>query len=216
MGDIKKLYKYLQSRKVQGLGSEEEFKDGFLNDSAFSQRVYDYVKPLFDDIEGTHKEFVDGFREPKNNTAYATPVPYEKKKYYDTREDYPDWVDKQKQYFGNSPKDIDEAVVGIKKANNMELTPQEKSRERRAKATEHVNANIGVERYNAYKEAEAQYRAAITSRLDTDIERAKEAKRAKEEEMRNSIPKASRAMSIIPQEKMMVQWTVPEIGRAHV
>jgi hypothetical protein len=209
MGDIKKLYNYLQSKKVQGLGSEDEFKDGFLNDSAFSQRVYDYVKPLFSDIEETRKAFVDGFREPKNNTAYATPVPYEKKKYYDPREDYSDWVDKQKQSFGNPPKDIDEAAVGIKKANNMELTPQEKSRERRAKVTEHVNANIGVERYNAYKEAEAQYRAAITSRLDTDIERAKEAKRAKEEEMRNSIPKASRAMSIIPQEKMMVQWTVP-------
>ena len=209
MGDIKKLYKYLQSRKVQGLGSEEEFKDGFLNDSAFSQRVYDYVKPLFDDIEGTHKEFVDGFREPKNNTAYATPVPYEKKRYYGIGEDYPDWVDKQKQYFGNPPKDIDEAAVGIKKANNMELTPQEKSRERRAKATEHVNANIGVERYNAYKEAEAQYRAAITSRLDADIERAKEAKRAKEEEINKTIPQGSRALALFPQAKMAVQWTVP-------
>jgi putative uncharacterized protein (fragment) len=209
MGDIKKLYKYLQSRKVQGLGSEEEFKDGFLNDSAFSQRVYDYVKPLFDDIEGTHKEFVDGFREPKNNTAYATPVPYEKKRYYGIGEDYPDWVDKQKQYFGNPPKDIDEAAVGIKKANNMELTPQEKSRERRAKATEHVNANIGVERYNAYKEAEAQYRAAITSRLDADIERAKADKRAKEEEINKTIPQGSRALALFPQAKMAVQWTVP-------
>ena len=209
MGDIKKLYNYLQSKKVQGLGSEDEFKDGFLNDSAFSQRVYDYVKPLFSDIEDTHKAFVDGFREPKNNTAYATPVPYDKKRYYGIGEDYPDLVDKHKTYFGNPPKNIDEAAIGIKKANNMELTPQEKSRERRAKVTEHVNANIGVERYNAYKEAEAQYRAAITSRLDADIERAKEAKRAKEKEMRNSIPKASRAMSIIPQEKMMVQWTVP-------
>ena len=209
MGDIKKLYNYLQSKKVQGLGSEDEFKDGFLNDSAFSQRVYDYVKPLFSDIEETRKAFVDGFREPKNNTAYATPVPYEKKKYYDTREDYPDWVDKQKKYFGNPPKDIDEAAVGIKKANNMELTPQEKRQERQAKIAEHIDANAGIEAYNTYKREEAAYRAAITSRLDTDIERAKEAKRAKEEEMRNSIPKASRAMSIIPQEKMMVQWTVP-------
>ena len=209
MGDIKKLYNYLQSNKVQGLGSEDEFKDGFLNDSAFSQRVYDYVKPLFSDIEETRKAFVDGFREPKNNTAYATPVPYEKKKYYDTREDYPDWVDKQKKYFGNPPKDIDEAAVGIKKANNMELTPQEKRQERQAKIAEHIDANAGIEAYNTYKREEAAYRAAITSRLDTDIERAKEAKRAKEEEMRNSIPKASRAMSIIPQEKMMVQWTVP-------
>lgn len=209
MGDIKKLYKYLQSRKVQGLGSEEEFKDGFLNDSAFSQRVYDYVKPLFDDIEGTHKEFVDGFREPKNNTAYATPVPYEKKRYYGIGEDYPDWVDKQKQYFGNPPKDIDEAAIGIKKANNMELTPQEKSRERRAKVTEHVNANIGVERYNAYKEAEAQYRAAITSRLDVDIERAKADKRAKEEEINKTIPQGSRALALFPQAKMAVQWTIP-------
>ena len=209
MGDIKKLYKYLQSRKVQGLGSEEEFKDGFLNDSAFSQRVYDYVKPLFSDIEETRKAFVDGFREPKNNTAYATPVPYEKKRYYDPREDYSDWVDKQKQSFGNPPKDIDEAAVGIKKANNMELTPQEKRQERQAKIAEHIDANAGIEAYNTYKREEAAYRAAITSRLDTDIERAKEAKRAKEEEMRNSIPKASRAMSIIPQEKMMVQWTVP-------
>lgn len=209
MGDIKKLYNYLQSKKVQGLGSEDEFKDGFLNDSAFSQRVYDYVKPLFSDIEETRKAFVDGFREPKNNTAYATPVPYEKKKYYDLREDYSDWVDKQKQYFGNPPKDIDEAAVGIKKANNMELTPQEKRQERQAKIAEHIDANAGIEAYNTYKREEAAYRAAITSRLDTDIERAKEAKRAKEEEMRNSIPKASRAMSIIPQEKMMVQWTVP-------
>ena len=209
MGDIKKLYNYLQSKKVQGLGSEDEFKDGFLNDSAFSQRVYDYVKPLFSDIEETRKAFVDGFREPKNNTAYATPVPYEKKKYYDPREDYPDWVDKQKQSFGNPPKDIDEAAVGIKKANNMELTPQEKSRERRAKVTEHVNANIGVERYNAYKEAEAQYRAAITSRLDADIERAKEAKRAKEEEIEKNIPQGSRALALFPQAKMAVQWTVP-------
>lgn len=209
MGDIKKLYKYLQSRKVQGLGSEEEFKDGFLNDSAFSQRVYDYVKPLFDDIEGTHKEFVDGFREPKNNTAYATPVPYDKKKYYGIGEDYPDWVDKHKTYFGNPPKNIDEAAIGIKKVNNMELTPQEKSRERRAKATEHVNANIGVERYNAYKEAEAQYRAAITSRLDTDIERAKADKRAKEEEINKTIPQGSRALALFPQAKMAVQWTIP-------
>ena len=209
MGDIKKLYKYLQSRKVQGLGSEEEFKDGFLNDSAFSQRVYDYVKPLFDDIEGTHKEFVDGFREPKNNTAYATPVPYEKKKYYDIGEDYPDLVDKHKTYFGNPPKNIDEAAIGIKKANNMELTPQEKSRERRAKATEHVNANIGVERYNAYKEAEAQYRDAITSRLDADIERAKADKRAKEEEINKTIPQGSRALALFPQAKMAVQWTIP-------
>ena len=209
MGDIKKLYNYLQSKKVQGLGSEDEFKDGFLNDSAFSQRVYDYVKPLFSDIEETRKAFVDGFREPKNNTAYATPVPYEKKKYYDPREDYSDWVDKQKQSFGNPPKDIDEAAVGIKKANNMELTPQEKRQERQAKIAEHIDANAGIEAYNTYKREEAAYRAAITSRLDTDIERAKEAKRAKEEEMRNSIPKASRAMSIIPQEKMMVQWTVP-------
>ena len=209
MGDIKKLYNYLQSKKVQGLGSEDEFKDGFLNDSAFSQRVYDYVKPLFSDIEETRKAFVDGFREPKNNTAYATPVPYEKKKYYDPREDYSDWVDKQKQSFGNPPKDIDEAAVGIKKANNMELTPQEKSRERRAKVTEHVNANIGVERYNAYKEAEAQYRAAITSRLDADIERAKEAKRAKEEEIKKTIPQGSRALALFPQAKMAVQWTVP-------
>ena len=209
MGDIKKLYKYLQSRKVQGLGSEEEFKDGFLNDSAFSQRVYDYVKPLFDDIEGTHKEFVDGFREPKNNTAYATPVPYDKKKYYDIGEDYPDLVDKHKTYFGNPPKNIDEAAIGIKKANNMELTPQEKSRERRAKATEHVNANIGVERYNAYKEAEAQYRAAITSRLDVDIERAKADKRAKEEEINKTIPQGSRALALFPQAKMAVQWTIP-------
>ena len=209
MGDIKKLYNYLQSKKVQGLGSEDEFKDGFLNDSAFSQRVYDYVKPLFSDIEETRKAFVDGFREPKNNTAYATPVPYEKKKYYDPREDYSDWVDKQKQSFGNPPKDIDEAAVGIKKANNMELTPQEKSRERRAKATEHVNANIGVERYNAYKEAEAQYRAAITSRLDVDIERAKADKRAKEEEINKTIPQGSRALALFPQAKMAVQWTVP-------
>ena len=209
MGDIKKLYKYLQSRKVQGLGSEDEFKDGFLNDSAFSKRVYDYVKPLFSDIEDTHKAFVDGFREPKNNTAYATPVPYDKKKYYGIGEDYPDWVDKQKQYFGNPPKDIDEAAVGIKKANNMELTPQEKSRERRAKVTEHVNANIGVERYNAYKEAEAQYRAAITSRLDADIERAKADKRAKEEEINKTIPQGSRALALFPQAKMAVQWTIP-------
>nr|DAX41355.1 MAG TPA: Type I restriction enzyme [Caudoviricetes sp.] len=209
MGDIKKLYKYLQSREVQGLGSEEEFKDGFLNDSAFSQRVYDYVKPLFDDIEGTHKEFVDGFREPKNNTAYATPVPYDKKKYYDIGEDYPDLVDKHKTYFGNPPKNIDEAAIGIKKANNMELTPQEKSRERRAKATEHVNANIGVERYNAYKEAEAQYRAAITLRLDADIERAKADKRAKEEEINKTIPQGSRALALFPQAKMAVQWTIP-------
>ena len=209
MGDIKKLYKYLQSRKVQGLGSEEEFKDGFLNDSAFSQRVYDYVKPLFDDIEGTHKEFVDGFREPKNNTAYATPVPYDKKRYYDIGEDYPDLVDKHKTYFGNPPKNIDEAAIGIKKANNMELTPQEKSRERRAKATEHVNANIGIERYNSYKEAEAQYRAAITSRLDADIERAKADKRAKEEEINKNIPQGSRALALFPQAKMAVQWTIP-------
>ena len=169
MGDIKKLYKYLQSRKVQGLGSEEEFKDGFLNDSAFSQRVYDYVKPLFSDIEETRKAFVDGFREPKNNTAYATPVPYEKKKYYDPREDYSDWVDRQKKYFGNPPKDIDEAAVGIKKANNMELTPQEKRQERQAKIAEHIDANAGIEAYNTYKREEAAYRAAITSRLDTDI-----------------------------------------------
>ena len=209
MGDIKKLYNYLQSKKVQGLGSEDEFKDGFLNDSAFSQRVYDYVKPLFSDIEETRKAFVDGFREPKNNTAYATPVPYEKKKYYDPREDYSDWVDKQKQSFGNPPKNIDEAAIGIKKANNMELTPQEKSRERRAKVTEHVNANIGVERYNAYKEAEAQYRAAITSRLDADIERAKADKRAKEEEINKTIPQGSRALALFPQAKMAVQWTVP-------
>lgn len=209
MGDIKKLYKYLQSRKVQGLGSEEEFKDGFLNDSAFSQRVYDYVKPLFSDIEETHKEFVDGFREPKNNTAYATPVPYEKKKYYDPREDYPDWVDKQKQYFGNPPKDIDEAAVGIKKANNMELTPQEKRQERQAKIAEHIDANAGIEAYNTYKREEAAYRAAITSRLDTDIERAKEAKRAKEEDIKKTIPQGSRALALFPQAKMAVQWTVP-------
>lgn len=209
MGDIKKLYNYLQSKKVQGLGSEDEFKDGFLNDSAFSQRVYDYVKPLFSDIEETRKAFVDGFREPKNNTAYATPVPYEKKKYYDPREDYSDWVDKQKQSFGNPPKDIDEAAVGIKKANNMELTPQEKRQERQAKIAEHVNANIGVERYNAYKEAEAQYRAAITSRLDADIERAKADKRAKEEEINKTIPQGSRALALFPQAKMAVQWTIP-------
>ena len=209
MGDIKKLYKYLQSRKVQGLGSEEEFKDGFLNDSAFSQRVYDYVKPLFSDIEETRKAFVDGFREPKNNTAYATPVPYEKKKYYDPREDYPDWVDKQKQYFGNPPKDIDEAAVGIKKANNMELTPQEKRQERQAKIAEHIDANAGIEAYNTYKREEAAYRAAITSRLDTDIERAKADKRAKEEEINKTIPQGSRALALFPQAKMAVQWTVP-------
>ena len=209
MGDIKKLYKYLQSRKVQGLGSEEEFKDGFLNDSAFSQRVYDYVKPLFDDIEGTHKEFVDGFREPKNNTAYATPVPYEKKKYYGIGDDYPDWVDKQKQYFGNPPKNIDEAAIGIKKANNMELTPQEKRQERQAKIAEHIDANAGIEAYNTYKREEAAYRAAITSRLDTDIERAKEAKRAKEEEINKTIPQGSRALALFPQAKMAVQWTIP-------
>ncbi len=209
MGDIKKLYNYLQSKKVQGLGSEDEFKDGFLNDSAFSQRVYDYVKPLFSDIEETRKAFVDGFREPKNNTAYATPVPYEKKKYYDPRENYPDWVDKQKKYFGNPPKDIDEAAVGIKKANNMELTPQEKRQERQAKIAEHIDANAGIEAYNTYKREEAAYRAAITSRLDADIERAKEAKRAKEEEIKKNISQGSRALALFPQAKMAVQWTVP-------
>ena len=209
MGDIKKLYNYLQSKKVQGLGSEDEFKDGFLNDSAFSQRVYDYVKPLFSDIEETRKAFVDGFREPKNNTAYATPVPYEKKKYYDPREDYSDWVDKQKQSFGNPPKDIDEAAVGIKKANNMELTPQEKRQERQAKIAEHIDANAGIEAYNTYKREEAAYRAAITSRLDTDIERAKADKRAKEEEINKTIPQGSRALALFPQAKMAVQWTIP-------